>query len=332
MTWYDLGIVRFNDVPAARIAVMGLVFVAGFECLHMPGAIIISIILATFVGINYWPDCKSVSTTGHSDCVTDLSIWGQVGGPRFVVDVSDTPMGKLTFKYANKPIFWDCVWTFLFVELFDSFGTLTGIMTRCGFISGDMKKDKLGMAKVNRAMCVDGFGLWVGSLIGSNSITCFVESTTGVAAGARTGLASVFTGGAFLLSLAFIFPFVSIIPDSATTCALVMVGVLGLKGVVDINFDDIVDAFSAFVTIAAMGFTYSIANGICAGFIFFSWMRVLRWVWFKSVTYINKPTWGPKEGLPTDLPHPLMIIMVGCPIFKVYFNPLTDHIFFCFAI
>ena len=187
--------------------------------------------------------------------MTNLYIWGQKGGPDFVVKTNDIPSGKLTFKYASKPYFWDCVWTFLFVEMFDSFGTLTGIMTRAGFMKGD---PEAAMSRVNRAMCVDGFGLWIGAIIGSNSITCFVESNTGVEAGARTGIASLVTGGAFLLSLAFVAPFVEIIPDAATTCALVMVGVHSLAGAADINYGDLIDQMTAFLCIATMGFTYSV--------------------------------------------------------------------------
>jgi xanthine/uracil/vitamin C permease (AzgA family) len=79
-------------------------------------------------------------------------------------------------------------------------------MTRAGFMKGDPEK---AMTKVNRAMCVDGFGLWLGAIIGSNSITCYIESNTGIEAGARTGFASIVTGCAFLLSLLFIAPFVA---------------------------------------------------------------------------------------------------------------------------
>jgi len=214
-TNYDNGIVRFNENPAARIAVLGLAIVAMLETLKVRGSIIIAIVLTSFVGINY-VHCRSLDA--NNKCVTNLSIWGQPGGPSFIVDTADIPSGKLTWKYANKPFFWDCVWTFLFVELFDSFGTLSGIMSRCGFMEGD---PELAMTRVNRAMCVDGFGLALGGVIGANSITCFVESNTGVEAGARTGLASIVTGCAFLLSLLFVQPFVTIIPDAATTCALV---------------------------------------------------------------------------------------------------------------
>jgi len=143
-TNYENGIVRFNENPAARIAVLGLAIVAMLETLKVRGSIIIAIVLTSFVGINY-VHCRSLEA--GNKCVTNLSIWGQPGGPSFIVDTKDIPSGKLTWKYANKPFFWDCVWTFLFVELFDSFGTLSGIMSRCGFMEGD---PELAMTRVNR--------------------------------------------------------------------------------------------------------------------------------------------------------------------------------------
>jgi len=171
-------------------------------------------------------------------------------------------------------------------------------------------------------MCVDGWGLWLGAIIGSNSITCYIESNTGVEAGARTGLASIVTGSAFLLSLLFIAPFVLIIPDAAPTCALVMVGVHSLQQIQEVNFNDIVDQMTAFLTLSIMGFTYSIANGISVGFIFFSWMRTLRYVQAylaKNVKTAYSESWEPGykgpgldlagEPLAMDMPHPLMIIM-----------------------
>ncbi len=210
------------------------------------------------------------------------------------------------------------MWTFLFVEMFDSFGTLTGLMTRAGFMKGDPEK---AMTRVNRAMCIDGFGLWLGAIIGSNSITCYIESNTGVEAGARTGFASIVTGSAFLLSLLFIAPFVAIIPNAATMCALIMVGVYSLEGVRDINFDDVCDQLSAFFTIATMGFTYSIANGICAGFIFFSWMRTVRFCFQKFALKV-RPVWAYPDSVDCTFPHPLMIIIACfCAIRFAYLAP-----------
>ena len=132
-TFYDNGIVRFNENPAARIAVLGLALVAFLETMKVPGSIIIAIVLASFVGINY-VHCNSMDQ--NNNCVTNLSEWGSPGGPSFIVDTKNIPSGKLTWKYANKPFFWDCVWTFLFVEMFDSFGTISGIMSRCGYFGG----------------------------------------------------------------------------------------------------------------------------------------------------------------------------------------------------
>lgn len=245
--------------------------------------------------------CSSSSSL-QDNAVTKLKSWYAFDALNRSPDISDAdrkalndafflpnmdviPSGHLSFKYARKPIFWEAVWTFLFVEMFDSFGTLTGIMTRAGFMKGDPEK---AMTRVNRAMCVDGLGLWLGGIIGANSITCYIESNTGVEAGARTGFASVITGAAFFLSLCFVAPFVAVIPDAATTCALVMVGVFSLEGVREINFDDICDQLAAFFCIATMGFTYSIANGICTGFIFFSWMRTVRWAAQKARAFESR--------------------------------------------
>lgn len=194
----------------------------------------------------------------------------------------------------------------MFVELFDSFGTLSAIAERIGFFA---KGQEVGMSLVNKAMLVDGTGLFFGAVIGSNSVTCYIESMTGVEAGARTGFASFVTGSAFFLSLLFVAPFVGIIPDSATTCALVMVGVKTLVGAQDINFKDPVDAFVGFITIAIMGFTYSISNGICAGFIFFSWLRVMRGIQLKVAEATGQEWMMPSKDVETDFPHPLMLIM-----------------------
>ena len=233
---YDLGMVNFNAHPQARIAVLGLVLVSFFTVLRSRSAIIISIVLSTFLGINYSVALHHpgwMSSSGKLDksgkpspvtAVTNLASWYlydheryhtpglsdddklKISNDFFLPHMGSIPSGHLSFKYARTPIFWEAVWTFLFVELFDSFGTLTGIMTRAGFMKGDPEK---AMTRVNRAMCVDGFGLWLGAIIGSNSITCYIESNTGVEAGARTGLASIVTGSAFFLSLLFIGPFVA---------------------------------------------------------------------------------------------------------------------------
>ena len=303
-TFWDLGMVRYNYHPAARLAVLGIVLAVCFDALKIKGGIIMSIVIVSFIGINY-VHCTSLN--GDANCVTNLAEWA-APGPKYIVDVSNIPSGKLSFKYAKKPLFWEAVFTFLFVEMFDSFGTLSGIMQRCGFMKGDPER---AMTRVNRAMCVDGLGLWLGGIIGANSITCYIESNTGVEAGARTGLASIVTGSAFLLSLLFIQPFVTIIPDAATCCALVMVGIYSLADIQEVNFKDFVDQATAFLIIATMGFTYSIANGISVGFIFYSWMRMLRFVW----ALIKSKIW---PGSVEEVPLPPHIIIVLGAVFSIF--------------
>jgi AGZA family xanthine/uracil permease-like MFS transporter len=324
---YENGIANFKNNASANLSVLGVIFATGLTLVRVPGAIILSIILCTFIGINMGMGTDAAghntmcnSQTPGAGCVTDLSGWrGKMEGSDFAINTSmdagkEIPSGLLTFRYAMTLKFWDCVWTFLFVELFDSFGTLTGLMTRCGFLKTKAEggDPELAMTRVNRGMLVDGFGLCLGAIIGSNSITCYIESNTGVEAGARTGFASIVTGSAFLLSLAFIAPFVGIIPNAATCCALVMVGVHSFDQAVNINYKDFIDLTTAFLTIAIMGFTYSIANGICAGFIWFAYMRTLRYIQLRACQHFKLPEdskWMPDKGLETDLPHPLLIAL-----------------------
>ena len=167
---YDLGMVNFNLHAQPRIAVLGMLLVPFFTILGVRSAIICSIVMSTFLGINYGiamhaPGWMSYSGKGHGSganyvasgpvsAVTNLAAWYNFDNARyhtpglsnsqklsvsnsfFLPHLPSIPSGRLTFKYANTPIFWEAVWTFLFVEMFDSFGTLTGIMTRAGFMKG----------------------------------------------------------------------------------------------------------------------------------------------------------------------------------------------------
>jgi len=318
-SYYNLGMVRFDYHPEARIAVLGLAIATGLYTIKFKASIITAIVISTIVGIDY-VRCKSMDVGNR--CVTNLSIFA-APGPKYIVDTSDIPSGKLTFKYASSSIFWECCFTFLFVEMLDSFGTLCGIMERCGFMKGDPER---AMNRVNRAMCVDGCSLWIGGLIGANSCTCFVESQTGVEAGARTGVASLITGSCFLLSLLFMAPFVATIPDAATTCALVMVGILSLATITECNFDDFVDQITAFLTIATMGFTYSITNGIFTGCIFYCWNTTAKIV-FMHVKKLVKPKQYEAEGCTIPhFPHPIMYAIGIMGIVRyVYFGDFVIH-------
>jgi AGZA family xanthine/uracil permease-like MFS transporter len=161
------------------------------------------------------------------------------------------------------------IFTFTFVELFDTMGTLVGTASKAGLM--DKKGNFPGIGK---AMAVDATGVSLGALLGTSTITAFVESAAGVGAGGRTGLTAVVCGILFLLAL-FFTPLVGLIPDAATAPALIIVGVLMMESVRHIDFNDFTEAFPAFLTIVLMPFTYSIANGVSAGLVMYPLMKLI---------------------------------------------------------
>ncbi len=310
-TWYNHGIAHFNDNAYARIAVLGLVFAVALELFKVKGSLIISIWLATFIGINYFA-CKSEWNSNddsvHS-CVTDLHIWsGNSQKIPFIVDISNIPAGKLSFRYAKTPFFWQVVFSFLFFELYDSYGVLTGIVTRMG----DTKNHPtVAVDRVNRAMMVDGFGVWLGAIMGTNSVSVYIESNTGVEVGARTGLAAIVCGTMMFLCLLFVYPFVAIIPACATTCALVMVGCNTMQEYRRIDTDNFIHLVSGFLTIAVMGFTYSITNGICFGIIFYTFLQLFAYFVTRQLAVLFPYFFGGfkiRDGVKVELPHPVLLV------------------------
>ena len=145
--------------------------------------------------------------------------------------------------------------------MFDTIGTLLGVAEQANLKdeNGDVKNAK-------GALLADAVGTVAGACLGTSTVTSFVESSSGVAAGARTGLASVFTAIFFLLAL-FLGPLFGLIPGAATAPALIFVGFLMMKSVVDIDFTDLTEGIPAFITIMVMPFSYSISKGIMWGII-----------------------------------------------------------------
>lgn len=130
------------------------------------------------------------------------------------------------------------------------------------------------LPNAGRALFADSVGTTIGALLGTSTVTTFVESATGVAEGGRTGLTALSTGFCFLLSI-FFYPLITIIPAQATAAALVMVGLFMIDSIVDINFGDFTESFPAFMTIIMMPFAYSIAEGIAFGMISYASVKLL---------------------------------------------------------
>ena len=162
------------------------------------------------------------------------------------------------------------LFAFLFVDLFDTIGTVIGCATKANLLDKDGK-----LPQIKPVLLTDAIGTTAGSMLGTSTITTFVESTSGIAEGGKTGLTALTAGGLFLLAL-FLSPIFLAIPAFATAPALIMVGFLMMQQVTKIDWNnDLLSAISAYITIFSMGFMYSISEGICLGVISYTVLHIL---------------------------------------------------------
>lgn len=209
--------------------------------------ILVSTILSLVLGVTHFPDSHIVSL------------------PPTIAPV----FFKLDFSNVLSLEMFSVLFSFLFVDIFDTLGTLTGVATKA-----DMLDEDGNLPEIKKALLSDAIGTTLGSMVGTSTVTTFVESSSGVAEGGRTGLTALATAACFVIA-AFFFPVFSIIPASATAAALVTVGLFMITTVVDIDFSDISEAFPAFMTILMMPLTYSIAEGISFGMISYALIKLL---------------------------------------------------------
>ncbi len=182
------------------------------------------------------------------------------------------------------------IFAFLFVDLFDTAGTLVGVATKANLIGKDGK-----IPRLNKALLADSTATSIGALLGTSNTTSYVESTAGVAAGGRTGLTAVVVGILFLLAL-FFSPLAGMIPAYATAGALFYVAILMMSGLVSVDWRDLTEAAPVVVTCLLMPLTYSIAEGIVLGFISYTAIKVLSGkgrdisvsVWFMTAIFLAK--------------------------------------------
>ncbi|NGP61313.1 NCS2 family permease [Paenibacillus thiaminolyticus] len=236
------GLGSFTD-PNVLLTIIGLALISVLMILNVPGAILFGIIGTALIAIPM-----------------GLIDFSSLQGAQWVPDLTQMTVFEFDFAGIMGVGIVSIILTFTFVELFDTFGTLVGTANRAGF----MKNREEGNKRVGKAMFVDSIAVGGGAVLGTSTVTAFVESSAGVAAGGRTGLTSVTTGICFLLAL-FLAPVIALIPGPATAAALIVVGVLMMQAVREINFNDLVIGIPAFMTITFMPFTYSIANGISFG-------------------------------------------------------------------
>ena len=209
-----------------------------------------------------------------------LGVTGLPEGSLVSLPPSISPIAfKLDFSNVFSLEMFSVLFSFLFVDLFDTLGTLTGVATKA-----KMLDENGNLENASKALLADAVGTTFGALLGTSTVTTFVESSAGVAEGGRTGLTAIACAGCFAIA-AFFFPVFSLIPSQATSAALVVVGLFMLSTVVEINFEDITESFPAFMTILMMPLAYSIAEGIAFGMISFVLIKVLTGK-YKEVSWV----------------------------------------------
>jgi len=251
------------DLSSPRVGVffIGLLLTVVLVALRVKGALLISILATTTIAI-------------VANAIDGGALWGETGIaqlPSQIVALPDFSLiGDFSFGYLGKLGLLAAVlavFTLLLADFFDTMGTAIGLGREGGFLDSD---DRLpGMQRV---LLVDSVAAAVGGATSSSSNTTYIESASGIAEGGRTGLASVVTGTLFLLAI-FFSPIAGVIPSEATAPVLIVVGFLMLSVTREIPWDDYATAIPAFLTLVVMPFTYSITDGIGAGFVTYVVLR-----------------------------------------------------------
>jgi AGZA family xanthine/uracil permease-like MFS transporter len=235
--------------PAALLALAGILLTIVLFIKKVTGAILISVLVLTLVGA--FIPVGDGYLTQHTDSF--------IGMPD---SISSTFMAMdILYPIEHLAETWDLIFALLFVNMFDTIGTLIGVSRRANLLDAEGKLPKLG-----KAMNADAAASVIGAAIGTSPVTSYVESAAGVSAGGRTGLTAVVVALCFLLAL-FFTPLMKVIPLMATTPALIMVGILMMDSFRQLDFDDITALATASMALLAMPLTFSISEGIALGFI-----------------------------------------------------------------
>ncbi len=253
---HDATLVSLGDVKSASaiVGIIGIILTGVLLAKHVKGAILIGLLGSTIIGIPFG--------ITHLPETLDLSIPSM--SPIFLkFDWEWIKSGDGIMQMVVV------VFTFLFVDMFDTIGTLIGVTTKANMITKDGK-----IPRAKQALFADSIGTTFGALFGTSTVTTYVESASGVAEGGRTGLTALTTAILFLLAL-FISPIFLMVPAAATAPALVLVGVMMMSPVKEIDFEDFTEAIPAFFTLIMMPLTYSIADGIFFGIISYVLLKVL---------------------------------------------------------
>lgn len=256
------------------LAVLGFFLIIGMAARGMRAAVMVGILIITALGIAFG----------------DVQYSGLVSAPPSILPT----FMQLDIAGAFNISMLSVIFAFLFVDLFDTSGTLIAVAQR-----GKMLDEQGRLPRLGRALLADSTASIAGSVLGTSTTTSYVESTAGVAVGGRSGLTAVVTGLLFIAALLFS-PLAGMVPPYATAGALVYVAVLMMGQLYHLQWDDITEAVPAVVVLVMMPFTFSIANGIAFGFISFVAVKVLAGrhsevspvVWILSLLFVGKFAFG----------------------------------------
>lgn len=257
--------------PTVLLALFGIIITLVLLVKNKPAAVFYGLIITAVVGVVFG------------------SIFGLKGMPQLPTKVVSVNfdfslVGAFARGFNEMITHPQCIvaiFSLLFVDFFDTAGTLVAVASKADLIDENGE-----LVNVERALLADAVGTVFGSMIGTSTVTSFVESTSGVGVGGRTGLTACTTGICFLLTV-FFYPVLSMITDAVTAPALVIVGILMASQLKDIKWDNLIFAASGFVTIIFMILGYSISNGIALGFIVY----VISMIATGQAKDINKMVW-----------------------------------------
>lgn len=264
--------------PGVILALIGILLTAGLVIKRVKGAILIGILGITFLGLLFKNPETGLAYTQWQGLIA-------IENP---VKALAPTFGQLTFKglfgggVATTIGVLFAIFSFLFVDMFDSIGVLVGVGIKAGFVN-----EKGELPGAGKALFVSAAGAAVGAIFGTQTVTVFgAESTTGIAEGGRTGLTAIVIGIFFLLSLLFT-PLFLMIPGIATAPALVMVGIFMIEPLMHVDLSDTKIAFPVFICVAFMAFTFNIAYGILFGLLAYTGGQVFA----GNAKKLSLPTW-----------------------------------------
>ncbi len=245
---------NFAENPAGILTLIGIMITALLMIFNVKGAILIGIVATTLIGIpmglTVFPEAVTMSNISLAPVFLKFDFGGLLSH------------GLLPLLTA--------IISFTLVDCFDTVGTLIGTAGNANMLDADGN-----LPGGDKALIADAVATCTGACLGTSTVTTFVESSTGISEGARTGMSSVVVGILFLVSI-LLAPIAGIVPAAATAPALIIVGVLMIKGVTKIDWSNLEEAFPCFLTISMMPFAYSISDGIGFGFISYTVIKMVR--------------------------------------------------------